>query len=99
MGGLRSLRGMMLMRRMKRRRVGAADGESELHSLPPQTQSSSFHSSSCFCRCANLSVCFRGESNFISRTPPLNCLVLCLPRRACALGVGCGWERCHLAYQ
>lgn len=38
--------------------------------------------------------CFYSCSRSNSMSP-----VLCLPRRACALGVGCGWERCHLACQ
>lgn len=98
MGGLRSLCGMMLMRR-RRRRVGVADGESKLHSLPHKHRVHLFTRLLVSAAASNLSVCLRGESNFISRTPPVNCLVLCLPRHACALGVGCGWERCHLAYQ
>lgn len=54
---------------------------------------------------SNFTLCFLSTLDVVSAAAQTSSAIirrliawsLCLPRRACALGAGWGWERCHLA--
>lgn len=73
-----------------------ADGAPE---SPPPLHMPLIVSVRCGCCCIDVPLISAHSQTLLAFLRSVNCLVLCLPRRACAVCAGCGWERRHLAYK